>query len=42
MIVQHVWEGEEVVGVEEKHLVIELISGMWELAFFGACVHSRR
>ena len=42
VVVQHVWEGEEVAPVEEKVLLIELISGVWELAFLGVCVHCRR
>ena len=42
VIVQHVWDSEEVARVKEKVLLIELIGWVWELAFFGACVHGRR
>ena len=45
MVIQHIQEGEEVmVGVEDNHLVVELMIGMMdrELAFFGACVHGGR
>ena len=42
MVVQHVWEGEEVAHIEEKVLLIELVSRVWELALFGASIHGRR
>ena len=42
MIIQHVWEGEEVARVEEKVLFIELVGRVWELACFEVCVHSGR
>ena len=41
-VVQHIQKGEEVAHVEEEVLLIELVSRVWELAFSGACVHSRR
>ena len=45
MVVQHVGEREEVMaGVEDHHPIFQVLGGMmiWELAFFGACVHGRR
>ena len=42
MVIQHIWKGEEVACVEEYILLIKLVGGVWELVFFGACVHSRR
>ena len=42
MGVQHVGKGEEVAHVGEEVLFVELIGRVWELAFFGACVHGRR
>ena len=42
MVIQHVWESEEVAHVEEEIFFIKLGGGVWELAFFRACVHSGR
>ena len=42
VVIQHIWKGEEVARVEEKVLLVELIGRVWELVFFGACVHGRR
>ena len=42
VVIQHIWESEEVACVEEEVLPIELIGGVWELAFFGACIYGGR
>ena len=42
MIVQHVWEGEEVLCVDENIFAIDLVSRVKGKAFLAACVHSGR
>ena len=42
MVIQHIWEGEEITGIDEDVFFIELVGGVKGKAFLGACVHSRR
>ena len=42
LAVQHIWEGEEISGVDEDVLINKLIGGVKGKVFSGAHVHGRR